>query len=149
MLKLYVDTREQKFGKEFIKYHYLKHRKDIKILEKCQSVGDYATKDMVIERKEIHDFASSIMDGRLIEQRDKLLKDPRPYKAILIHGSIDELITETGIHPNSVLGMIASLFSRGITVLWLPDHGDLMYELIYRCAIHCRKKTQEKEESLK
>ena len=146
MLELLVDTREQRFGAEFIVYNNLNHKKDVKIIEKCQTVGDYATKDMVIERKEIHDFAGSIIDGRLVEQRDKLLEDPRPYKAVLIHGSMDELISETGIHPNSVLGMMASLFSRGITVLWLPSHGDMVYELIYRCGLHCKKQTDFKRD---
>ena len=66
--------------------------------------GDFVCEDVCIERKEIGDFASSIIDGRVFRQCERMLKEfAHPY--LVIHGRITEIWSK--INPHSVLGVMA------------------------------------------
>ena len=75
-------------------------------------IGDYVVKDVVIERKTVFDFISSMKNRRLINQ----LEDLQQYKKkILIIEGIDEqeLYSDSteriGMHPNAIRGFLLSI----------------------------------------
>ena len=101
--------------------------------------GDYQNRVMVLESKSIDDFISSFTekiqrkDGtyyhRLESQINRMLDMDKPVRTLLIHGDLQN--AHSNIHPNSVHGQIASIISKGITVLKIPDHEDYR-DMIYR-----------------
>jgi len=70
-------------------------------------VGDFILSDrVVVERKEIDDFAASIIDGRLFEQAVKL-KDAYMKPVIIVEG---QTLTGSGrVRPEAMMGAYASL----------------------------------------
>jgi ERCC4-type nuclease len=84
------------------------------------NVGDYVYEGLVFERKTIGDFVSSICDGRLKEQREKM----RVYeeRIVIVIGKFDE--EKHHIHKHCVLGMMISLQMRGIKVVWVDDEEE-------------------------
>jgi len=79
-------------------------------------VGDFVLSDRVIvERKEVEDFAASIIDGRLFEQAIKLKKYERPI--IIVEG--ENPMGSGRVRPEAMLGAYASLLvDYGIPILW-------------------------------
>jgi len=80
------------------------------------STGDYCTEKLqaiaVIERKSVSDFASSISHDR--ERFDDEIRRMRDYRwrAIVVEGDLSEVYRASNVHPNSVIGSIASFFAR-------------------------------------
>jgi ERCC4-type nuclease len=80
------------------------------------SEGDYTSPALqgvaAIERKSLGDFASSISRER--ERLDDELRRFVPYrfKCIVVEGDLSQLYRVTSIHPNSILGSIASFYAR-------------------------------------
>ncbi len=78
----------------------------IKIERKTLPVGDYILSDRIcIERKTIYDFESSIINGRLFEQIDKL-KKTYEFPIILIEGNVSDF----RINLNAIFGAIISIY---------------------------------------
>ena len=78
-------------------------------------VGDYSvSKDVAIERKTINDFISSIIEGRLFDQIDRLRKVPRPY--LVIEGTYSE-VYKRKFSENAFWAAIISLTEYGIFVV--------------------------------
>ena len=102
-------------------------------------VGDFVLSDRaVVERKEIDDFASSIIDGRLFEQAIGLKEYERPI--ILVEG--ENPIGSGRVRPEAVLGAYASLLiDYGIPLLWSPTPT---YSAQLMFAIARREQIQEK-----
>lgn len=127
-------------------------RKNVHIIYKAFTVGDFVTKDMIVESKEINDFISSFTqritrkDGtvyrRLESQVKRLLDAPQPVKIILLHGGWETVYSN--IKQNSVLGQIASITAQGIQVIWLPKDTDWVY-FTYRLAVKAEKYNNIKE----
>ena len=71
------------------------------------SVGDFQIGDRVlIERKRVRDFVDSLLDGRLLEQANRLVAAaPRPL--LLIEGS--GLLSQRAVHHNALMGALATL----------------------------------------
>lgn len=86
-------------------------------------VGDFVLSDrVVIERKEMDDFASSIIDGRLFEQAAKLKNYERPV--IIIEG--ENPMGSGRVRPEAMMGAYASLLvDYGIPIIWSqsPNHS--------------------------
>ena len=81
------------------------------------SVGDFVLSDrVVVERKDVDDFASSIIDGRLFQQAAKL-KESYAKPIVLLEG---ESITGSGrVRPEAMMGAYASvLIDYGIPLVW-------------------------------
>jgi ERCC4-related helicase len=103
-------------------------------------VGDFILSDRVaVERKEVEDFASSIIDGRLFQQAVKL-KESYSNPLILVEG---ETWSGTGrVRPEAMMGAYASvLVDYGIPIFWAQKPSEaalLMY------AIARREQVQEK-----
>ncbi len=89
-------------------------------------VADYVVEDVFIERKEINDFAASLRDKRMWTQLEKLTKVPHAF--ILISGSKATL--NSRINPHSILGAMAYLASKGVTIIKVDDASDLAYLIL-------------------
>ena len=135
---LIIDSREP----ETIQYEFMNKAKDdpeLFVLVRACETGDYVNPSMVLERKTMDDFVSSMTgksirkDGsvyeRLESQIERILAHPASVKVLLIIGDIKSAFSR--IHPNSVRGMIAKIISLGITVLWVMD-GEDWVDLVIR-----------------
>ena len=97
-------------------------------------VGDFVLSDrVVVERKEVDDFASSIIDGRLFQQAAKL-KDAYIKPVIVVEG---ENLTGSGrVRPEAMMGAYASiLIDYGIPIVWTQkpsETAQLMYAISRR-----------------
>lgn len=88
--------------------------------------GDYVCEDVVIERKTIDDFVSSIIDKRVFRQCERMLKSPHRY--LLISGRIKDIWSK--ITPHAVLGAIAFFVNNGISVVTLDDNEEMVYMIL-------------------
>ena len=85
-------------------------------------VGDYIVKGIVIERKTISDFKSSIIDKRIITQ---LLEMKQCDKSLLILEGIGEEMYIGGIHENAFRGFLLSVaLDYQIPVIFTHDEKD-------------------------
>ncbi|MGP8127678.1 MAG: DEAD/DEAH box helicase [Candidatus Bathyarchaeia archaeon] len=103
-------------------------------------VGDFVLSDrVVVERKEVDDFASSIIDGRLFQQAAKL-KDAYVKPVIIVEG---ESLTGSGrVRPEAMMGAYASiLMDYGIPIVWTQKPSETA-QLMF--AISRREQIQEK-----
>jgi Fanconi anemia group M protein len=104
------------------------------------SVGDFVLSEKVaVERKEVDDFASSIIDGRLFEQSTKL-KETYQNPIMLIEG---QTLTGSGrVRPEAMMGAYASvLVDYGIPIVWTQKPSETA-QLMF--AIARREQLQEK-----
>lgn len=103
-------------------------------------VGDFVLSDrVVVERKNVEDFASSIIDGRLFQQAANL-KEAYAKPVIVVEG---ENLTGSGrVRPEAMMGAYASiLIDYGIPIVWTQkpyETAQLMF------AIARREQIQEK-----
>jgi Fanconi anemia group M protein len=103
-------------------------------------VGDFILSDrVVVERKDVDDFASSIIDGRLFEQAGRL-RDSFTKPIIVVEG---ERLTGSGrVRPEAMMGAYASiLVDYGITIVWTREPSETA-QLMF--AIARREQVQEK-----
>jgi DNA excision repair protein ERCC-4 len=82
-----IDTREQYEEEQYFKNHDIEYRKE------SLPCGDYAAEDsngnrVVIERKEIKDYISSLFEGRLDDQMARLAQEDCPI--LFISGELQE-----------------------------------------------------------
>jgi ERCC4-type nuclease len=96
-----IDTREQDEEEQYFKDNNIEYRKE------ALPCGDYAAEDsngnrVIIERKEIKDYISSLFEGRLDDQLGRLAQEDCPI--LFISGELDE-------YYEAVPGQ--SRFSRG------------------------------------
>jgi ERCC4-related helicase len=104
------------------------------------SVGDFVLSDrVVVERKEVDDFASSIIDGRLFQQAARL-KDAYSKPIVMLEG---ESLTGSGrVRPEAMMGAYASvLVDYGIPLVWTQKPSETA-QLMF--AIARREQIQEK-----
>ena len=103
-LRIIVDERERKSG-----IPKLLDTIGIKTEIKTLMVGDYIVgPETVVERKSIQDLLSSIFDGRLFDQCNRL-KEHFQFPILLIEGNVDEIdsITENPLIFYGALSTIA------------------------------------------
>ena len=97
----------------------------IHVKRKRLKVGDYVVGRTVVERKEINDFCSSLMDGRLKRQVDNM-KRYFDNVFVLVSGHIKDRGSD--IHEHCLLGKIVSLMVKDkVQVLMLDDDIQLVY----------------------
>jgi len=93
-------------------------------------IGDYIAKDVVIERKTVSDFISSMINKRISHQLEEL----KSYEdRLLIIEGIDEQDLysnnyseeKLGMHPNSIRGFLLSILIRHkIPIIFTKDSKD-------------------------
>ncbi|MBM3911207.1 MAG: heavy metal resistance protein CzcA [Thaumarchaeota archaeon] len=102
-LRIIVDEREKKSG-----IPDLLKAVGINIEIKTLPVGDYiVAPEIVVERKSIRDLISSIFDGRLFDQCNRL-REHFQHPVILMEGNVDE-IEEFTENPLVFYGAISSI----------------------------------------
>ena len=119
---------------------YLDHREPLQInsflADNCLlpievvalETGDFVVEDICIERKTVNDFAMSLMDKRLKEQRERMLRD-FPHRYILVSGTFADCTVN--IYRHSLLGALARVMAEGVNVCFGVDSDeDLVYLVI-------------------
>ncbi|MGI0069407.1 MAG: ERCC4 domain-containing protein [Nitrosopumilaceae archaeon] len=128
-LRMVVDERERKSG-----IPDLLKEVGVKVELKNLPIGDYiVASETVVERKSVYDFISSVFDGRLVDQCNRL-KEHYENPAIIIEGNIDEIdkITE---NPLVFYGAISSVvLDFKIPVVPTPNASHTAKLLIAMCA---------------
>ena len=115
-IRIVIDERERKSG-----IPKLLRAIGVNVEVKTLPIGDYiVSHETVVERKSIHDFISSIFDGRLFDQCDRL-KEHFKFPIILLEGNVDEIesITENPLVFYGALSTIAVDFK--IPVIPTPN----------------------------
>jgi len=128
-LRMVVDERERKSG-----IPDLLKQIGVKIEMMNLPVGDYiVASETVVERKSVSDFISSVFDGRLFDQCNRL-KEHFEHPAIIIEGNVDEIdkITE---NPLVFYGAMSSVvLDFKIPVIPTPNASHTAKLLISMCA---------------
>jgi len=128
-LRIIIDERERKSGiPELLK------KVGVNVEIKTLSIGDYiVAPETVVERKSIKDFMSSIFDGRLFDQCNRL-KEHFQFPIILIEGDVDEIdeITENPLVFYGALSSIAIDFK--IPIIPTPNASHTAKLLVSMCS---------------
>ncbi len=128
-LRMVVDERERKSG-----IPDLLKQIGVKVEMMNLPVGDYiVASETVVERKSVSDFISSVFDGRLFDQCNRL-KEHFEHPAIIIEGNVDEIdkITE---NPLVFYGAMSSVvLDFKIPVIPTPNASHTAKLLISMCA---------------
>jgi len=127
--RIVVDEREKKSG-----IPDLLKATGINVEMKMLPVGDYiVAPETIVERKTIRDMMSSIFDGRLFDQCQRL-KEHYQFPILLIEGDIDE-IEELTENPLIFYGAISSIaIDFKIPVIHTPNASHTSKLLISMCS---------------
>ena len=128
-LRIIVDERERKSGiPELLKSIGI--NTEIKTLP----IGDYiVAPETVVERKSIHDLMSSVFDGRLFDQCNRL-KENFQNPIILMEGNVDE-IEEITENPLIFYGAVSSVaLDFRIPVIPTPNASHTVKLLVSMCS---------------
>ncbi len=118
-LRIIIDERERKSG-----IPDLLRAIGINIEMKTLPVGDYiVAPETIVERKSIRDLVSSVFDGRLFDQCNRL-KEHYQFPIILMEGNVDEIneITENPLIFYGAVSTIALDFKIPIISTPSADH---------------------------
>jgi len=128
-IRIVVDEREKKSGIPGI-------LKGIGIILEIKTlpIGDYiVAPETVVERKTISDLVSSVFDGRLFDQCNRL-KEHYQFPILLIEGNIDEIeeLTENSLVFYGAISSIAIDFK--IPVIHTPNASHTSKLLVSMCS---------------
>lgn len=134
-LRMIVDEREKKSG-----IPDLLRAVGVNIELKNLSVGDYiVAPETIVERKSIQDFISSVFDGRLFDQCNRL-KEHFEHPVILMEGNVDQ-IEELTENPLVFYGAISSvILDFKIPIIPTPNASHTAKLLIAMCTRQENKK---------
>jgi len=128
-LRMVIDERERKSG-----IPDLLKQIGVKTEMMNLPVGDYiVAPETVVERKSVSDFISSVFDGRLFDQCNRL-KEHFEHPSIIIEGNVDEIekITENPLVFYGAMSSVALDFK--IPVIPTPNASHTAKLLISMCA---------------
>ena len=128
-LRMVIDEREKKSG-----IPDLLKEIGVKVEMTNLPIGDYiVASETVIERKSVPDFISSVFDGRLFDQCNRL-KEHFEHPAIIIEGNIDE-ITQITENPLVFYGAVSAVvLDFKIPVIPTPNASNTAKLLVAMCA---------------
>jgi len=134
-LRMIVDEREKKSG-----IPDLLRAVGVNIELKNLPVGDYiVAPETIVERKSIQDFISSVFDGRLFDQCNRL-KEHFEHPVILMEGNVDQ-IEEFTENPLVFYGAISSvILDFKIPIIPTPNASHTAKLLIAMCTRQENKK---------
>lgn len=128
-LRMVIDEREKKSG-----IPDLLKQIGVKVEMMNLPVGDYiVAPETIVERKSVNDFISSVFDGRLFDQCNRL-KEHFEHPTIILEGNVDEIdnITE---NPLVFYGAISSVvLDFKIPVIPTPNASHTAKLLVSMCA---------------
>jgi len=134
-LRMIIDEREKKSG-----IPDLLRAVGVNIELKNLPVGDYiVAPETIVERKNIQDFISSVFDGRLFDQCNRL-KEHFEHPVILMEGNVDQIedLTE---NPLVFYGAISSVvLDFKIPIIPTPSASHTAKLLIAMCTRQENKK---------
>lgn len=99
-----------------------------KVNQKNLQIGDYVVGNVIIERKTVSDFISSMVNKRIIRQLEALSKEEN--KLLMVEGiGEQELYIDSeekiGVHPNSIRGFLLSiLLNYKVPVIFTKNYED-------------------------
>ena len=123
---IYADHREQ--ASQVTK---LLQEKGAFVKVRQLEIGDYViSNDIIIERKTIDDFITSMLDGRLFNQ---LIKMNENYKMplMLVEGSQKELFALRNVHRNAIIGCLTAIALNYRTPILFTENKEETAEYIY------------------
>ncbi len=128
-ISIVVDARE--FNSNVVKEL---SRMDVVVVPRQLETGDYVLSDRVgVERKEVNDFLSSMIDGRLFQQL-KNLKNKYIRPMLVLEG--EGLFTIRKISQNAIFGALACIVADyGIPIIQTKDEKEtasLMFSIARR-----------------
>lgn len=119
-------------------------------------IGDYLVKDVVIERKTVSDFRTSMINHRLLKQLEELQQFEN--KLLLIEGIYEEDIypEDKGINPNALRGFLLSIVLKHKIPLMFTKNSEDTAKFISVLAkkkgselpLNARKKSLNKKEQM-
>jgi Fanconi anemia group M protein len=150
--KIIIDYRE----KNSLVYSYL-IKQGFEVEFKELKIGDYIVKNVIIERKTVSDFISSMINHRLMNQIEELKQYEN--KLLIIEGiSEQELYREdnVGVNANAIRGFLLSiLLKHKIPILFSKNSEDtakfinvLSKKKEQEINLNAKKKTLNKKEQL-
>ncbi|RLE79722.1 MAG: DEAD/DEAH box helicase, partial [Thermoprotei archaeon] len=112
--RIIVDSREASLARDIV----LSLRSLGAIVEvKPLTAGDYiVSEDIGVERKTVNDFVSTLTRRDLFEQV-LALKTVYPKTVLILEGDLSYVKRYRRIHPNAILGALATLARSGIAVV--------------------------------
>ena len=134
-LRMIIDEREKKSG-----IPDLLRAVGVNIELKNLLIGDYiVAPEIIVERKSIQDFISSVFDGRLFDQCNRL-KEHFEHPVILMEGNVDQ-IEELTENPLVFYGAISSvILDFKIPIIPTPNASHTAKLLIAMCTRQENKK---------
>ncbi len=122
---VYVDIREKDSG-----VASLLKEMGCSVVERQLEVGDYVPgKEVAVERKNVSDFVSSIIDGRLGKQLINMAESyERPL--VIVEGDKGELF-ESNLHKNAIIGMLTAIALNYRVPLLFTDGARETAQYIY------------------
>lgn len=141
-MKLIVDNREKKLIKLLTAYKEQFNLKNIDISVNVLDLGDFLICDdngvqkLIIERKSLNDLASSIKDGRYVEQSMRLTHFSLHNHNIiyLIEGNLSTWINKYKVQANTLHSAIFSLgYYKGFSVHKTVDMTETAEYLLRIC----------------
>ena len=105
--------------------------KGVTVATKRLSIGDYQVDNrLLFERKTLHDFAISIIDGRLFKQMIRLANS-NPKGVLILEGTGKDL-TDTGMRREAMQGALINIsIILGIPVLRSKDPLETANLIVY------------------
>ncbi|MFH1256485.1 MAG: DEAD/DEAH box helicase [Candidatus Diapherotrites archaeon] len=126
---IYADSREQASP-----VTRLLQEKDALVKVRQLEVGDFVlSDDIVVERKTIDDFLSSLLDGRLFQQ---LVKMAENYSAplVLVEGKREEMFSLRNVHRNAIIGALTSIACNYRIPVLFTDNAEETAEYLFLTA---------------
>lgn len=150
--KIIIDYREKN---SLVASYLIKEGLEIEFKE--LKIGDYVVKDVIIERKTVSDFISSMINQRLLKQIEEIKQYEN--KLIIIEGiSEKELYKEENysINPNAIRGFLLSIaLKHKIPLIFSKNSEDtakfiaiLSKKKDKEMNLNAKKKTLNKKEQL-
>ncbi|MBN2127073.1 MAG: DEAD/DEAH box helicase family protein [Candidatus Diapherotrites archaeon] len=136
-IEIYVDARERNS-----KVSELLEEMGCLIKVKQMEIGDYIlSDDVVVERKTVEDFLTSLLDGRLFSQAIKM-NENYSMPLYLVEGRMEDLFNLRNIHKNALIGALTSLALNYRTSVFFVSGAKETAEFLYVIA----KREQFKED---
>ncbi|MEM1535449.1 MAG: ERCC4 domain-containing protein [Candidatus Pacearchaeota archaeon] len=108
----------------------------LEVEERLLPVGDYIIGNTIIERKNISDFISSMINKRLVRQLQDLKEAEIENKLLILEGFEEqELFGRGNLNDNAIRGMLLSiLFDYKIPIIFTknPEDSCDYLEVLYR-----------------
>ena len=106
----------------------LKSSTAVRLEIKSLKIADYLIGDTAIERKTVSDLISSMINKRLMEQLFHMKKYKKSF--LIIEGDLQEVYKEESNMAKAIRGLIVSIISNHMPIIFTKDHRDTAKYLI-------------------